>query len=93
MTKNELQIERAMEKARARIVQSEINRIKRMKVIKEHFDLIIDIMTAIVLGALFVIAFVIDAYGAAQIPAWIYTIGIAYLILYVFVLSRKFKEK
>ena len=93
MTKNELQMERAMEKARARIVQSEINRIKRMKVIKEHFDLIIDIMTAIVLGALFVIAFVIDAYGAAQIPAWIYTIGIAYLILYVFVLSHKFKEK
>lgn len=93
MTKNELQIERAMEKARARIVQSEINRIKRMKAIKNHFDLIFDIMTAIVLGALFVIAFVIDAYGAAQIPAWIYTIGIAYLILYVFVLSHKFKEK
>lgn len=93
MTKNELQIERAMEKARARIVQSEINRIKRMKVIKEHFDLIIDIMTAIVLGAIFIIAFVIDAYGAAQIPAWIYTIGIAYLILYVFVLNHKFKEK
>jgi hypothetical protein len=93
MTKTDLQIERAMEKARARVVQSEINRIKRVKVIKEHFDTILDFMTAIVLSILVVIAFVIDAYGAATIPAWVYTIGIAYLILYVFVLSHKFKEK
>lgn len=91
MTKSELKRERTMEKMRARIVRAEVARIKREEEIRQHADIIISIMTAIVLTLLTIVAFVVDSFGFAKIPAWVYVVGFAYLIIYLFIIMKKFK--
>ena len=92
MTRNELKRERAIEKARGRIVRAEILRTKRMEQIKKHIDTIMDIMTVIMLILLAITAFVIDAFDFCKIPTWIYVAGIIYLMVYIILNYKRFTK-
>ena len=90
MTKGELDRLRAEEKARARLVKCECMKRKRIKQIKEHKDSVLDIMTFGVLVFMTALAFYVDSFGFADVPTWIYVVGIIYIGLYLILNYKRF---
>lgn len=90
MTKGELSILRAEEKALERWMKFEKLKDKRIEQIKDKLNLILDVMTATVLVLTLIGAFIIDAFGVASIPFPVYAIAIGYLAIYVFLNYRRF---
>lgn len=92
MTKGELDRLRAEEKARARLVKFECMKRKRIKQIKEHKDAILDVSTFGILFFVMSLAFYVDAFGFADVPTWIYVVGIIYIGLYLILNYKRFFE-
>lgn len=93
MTRGELSKERAMMKARERFIEAEKVKDERIRQLKEHLWLICDIMTAILLVAMVVGAFFVDAFGLVSVPEWIFGVGFVYLIAYVIVNMRRYTTR
>lgn len=92
MTRDELRMERQLEKIRVKIVNAEIARSKREECIKEHVDTILSVMTAIMFSLLIFVAFFVDAFGFAEIPFWVYVIGMLYMIVYLIIAIKKYTK-
>lgn len=82
MTKNELKVERRLERGRARIVKAEIARSKRQEQINAHIEEIFNVMTLILAIALIITVFVIDGLGIAAIPVAVYIVVGGYICIY-----------
>ena len=65
---------------------------KRIKQIKEHKDAILDISTFGILVFVMSLAFYVDAFGFADVPTWIYVVGIIYIGLYLILNYKRFFE-
>lgn len=90
MTKQQLKRERAMERARARIVRAELLRMKRVEQIKSKAEEIFTVFTAIALLGLLIIALVVDSLTVEAVPSWVYIIGFIYLSAYGLYAFRRF---
>lgn len=90
MTKQQLKRERAMERARARIVRAELLRMKRVEQIKSKAEEIFTVFTAIALLGLLIVALVVDSLTVEAVPSWIYIIGFIYLSAYGLYAFNKF---
>ena len=91
MTRGELALYRAEEKAKERIQKVEKESRRKIREFKEQTNIIRDAMAAIFMIAIAVIAFIIDAFGFAKIPTWIYVIVIGYLAFYIYWRMKDFK--
>lgn len=91
MTRGELALYRAEEKAKERIQKVEKESRRKIREFKEQTNIILDAMAAIFMIAIAVIAFIIDAFGFAKIPTWIYVIVIGYLAFYIYWRMKDFK--
>ena len=91
MTRGELARYRAEIKARERLYKVKKAKKRRVQEIKEHTNMILDSMAAILLVLLTIAAFFIDAFGFAKIPTWIYIIAIAYLAFYLYWRMKDFE--
>lgn len=91
MTRGELALFRAEEKAKERLYKVENESHRKFREFKEHTSTILDAIAAMLMIAIAVIAFIIDAFGFAKIPTWIYVIVIGYLAFYIYWRMKDFK--
>ena len=61
-----------------------------IKQIKEHKDTILDISTFGILVFVMSLAFYVDSFGFADVPTWIYVVGIIYIGLYLILNYKRF---